>query len=40
MTRQLLRNHSSVRKYTGEIISKEKVIDLIETAQMADAQLF
>ena len=34
-TRQLLRSHTSVRKYTGEIIPRETVIDLIETAQMA-----
>lgn len=39
-TRQLLRSHSSVRKYTGEEISREKVIDLIETAQMAASSHF
>lgn len=39
-TRELLRNHSSVRKYTGEQISKETVIDLIETAQMAASSHF
>ena len=39
-TRQLLRNHSSVRKYTGEIIPRETVIDLIETAQMAASSHF
>ena len=39
-TRELLRSHSSVRKYTGEQISKETVIDLIETAQMAASSHF
>lgn len=40
MTKQLLRSHSSVRKYTGELLSKEIVIDLIETAQMAASSHF
>lgn len=40
MTRTLLRSHSSVRKYTGEQISRETVIDLIETAQMAASSHF
>lgn len=40
MTRELLRNHASVRKYTGEQIPKEKVIDMIETAQMAASSHF
>lgn len=39
-TRELLRSHSSVRKYTGEEISKETVVDLIETAQMAASSHF
>ena len=39
-TRELLRSHSSVRKYTGEQLSKETVIDLIETAQMAASSHF
>ncbi|WP_042470462.1 oxygen-insensitive NADPH nitroreductase [Bacillus ndiopicus] len=39
-TRELLRSHSSVRKYTGEQISRETVIDLIETAQMAASSHF
>ncbi|MBD8034123.1 oxygen-insensitive NADPH nitroreductase [Solibacillus merdavium] len=39
-TRELLRSHSSVRKYTGEVISKDTVIDLIETAQMAASSHF
>ena len=39
-TRQLLRNHSSVRKYTGEMIPRETAIDLIETAQMAASSHF
>ena len=39
-TRELLRSHSSVRKYTGDIISKDTVIDLIETAQMAASSHF
>nr|WP_106782425.1 oxygen-insensitive NADPH nitroreductase [Lysinibacillus timonensis] len=38
--RDLLRSHSSVRKYTGEQLSKETVIDLIETAQMAASSHF
>ena len=37
-TQELLRSHSSVRKYTGEEISRETVIELIETAQMAAAR--
>lgn len=39
-TKDLLRSHTSVRKYTGEEISKETVIDLIETAQMAASSHF
>lgn len=39
-TQQLLRSHSSVRKYTGEQISREKVVELIETAQMAASSHF
>ncbi|OBW53444.1 NADPH-dependent oxidoreductase [Solibacillus silvestris] len=39
-TKELLRSHTSVRKYTGEEISKETVIDLIETAQMAASSHF
>ena len=39
-TKELLRSHSSVRKYTGEEISRETVIDLIETAQMAASSHF
>ena len=39
-TRELLRSHTSVRKYTGEEISREQVIDLIETAQMAASSHF
>lgn len=39
-TKELLRSHSSVRKYTGEPISRETVIDLIETAQMAASSHF
>lgn len=39
-TRKLLRSHSSVRKYTGEVITKEIVVDLIETAQMAASSHF
>lgn len=39
-TRQLLRNHSSVRKYSGEIIPRETIIDLVETAQMAASSHF
>ena len=38
--KDLLRSHSSVRKYTGEQLSKETVIDLIETAQMAASSHF
>lgn len=40
MTRELLRSHSSVRKYTGEIIPREVVMDLVETAQMAASSHF
>jgi len=36
----LLRSHTSVRKYTGEAISKETVVDLIQTAQMAASSHF
>lgn len=32
--KDLLRDHTSVRKYTGEEIPRETVIDLIQTAQM------
>ena len=39
-TKELLRSHSSVRKYTGEEISRETVIDLIKTAQMAASSHF
>ncbi|ATP38814.1 oxygen-insensitive NADPH nitroreductase [Solibacillus sp. R5-41] len=39
-TREILRSHSSVRKYSGEQISKETIIDLIETAQMAASSHF
>lgn len=39
-TKDLLRSHSSVRKYTGEEIPRETVIDLIETAQMAASSHF
>lgn len=39
-TKELLRSHSSVRKYTGEEIPREKVIDMIETAQMAASSHF
>jgi FMN reductase (NADPH) len=39
-TKQLLRSHTSVRKYTGEEIPRETVIDLIETAQMAASSHF
>ncbi len=39
-TRELLRNHASVRKYTGEQIPRETVMDLIETAQMAASSHF
>ncbi len=40
MVKELLRSHTSVRKYTGEKISKETVQDLIETAQMAATSHF
>ncbi|MBK3495537.1 oxygen-insensitive NADPH nitroreductase [Viridibacillus sp. YIM B01967] len=40
MVKELLRSHSSVRKYTGELISKEVVVDLVETAQMAASSHF
>lgn len=40
VTKQLLRSHTSVRKYTGEPISRETVVDLIETAQMAASSHF
>lgn len=40
MVKELLRSHTSVRKYTGEIIPKEIVRDLIETAQMAASSHF
>ena len=39
-TKELLRSHSSVRKYTGEQLSRETVVDLIETAQMAASSHF
>ncbi|MER2191732.1 MAG: NADPH-dependent oxidoreductase [Solibacillus sp.] len=39
-TKELLRSHTSVRKYTGEEIPRETVIDLIETAQMAASSHF
>ena len=39
-TQELLRSHSSVRKYTGEEIPRETVIELIETAQMAASSHF
>ena len=38
--KELLRSHTSVRKYTGEEIPKEVVYDLIETAQMAATSHF
>ncbi|WAA12811.1 oxygen-insensitive NADPH nitroreductase [Fervidibacillus halotolerans] len=38
--KDLLRSHTSVRKYTGEEISREKVVELIETAQMAASSHF
>lgn len=38
--KELLRSHSSVRKYTGEPIPKEKVVELVETAQMAASSHF
>ncbi len=37
---KLLQSHSSVRKYTGEPISKETVVELIKTAQMAASSHF
>lgn len=37
---QQLRNHTSVRKYTGEEIPKEKVYEMLETAQMAATSHF
>ncbi|MGG0655680.1 NADPH-dependent oxidoreductase [Rummeliibacillus pycnus] len=40
MVKELLRSHTSVRKYTGETIPKEVVRDLIETAQMAASSHF
>ncbi|UQW97602.1 oxygen-insensitive NADPH nitroreductase [Rummeliibacillus sp. G93] len=40
MVKDLLRSHSSVRKYTGEEIPREVVRDLIETAQMAATSHF
>ncbi|GEK32853.1 NADPH-dependent oxidoreductase [Kurthia sibirica] len=36
----LQRNHTSVRKYTGEEIPKEVVYDLVQTAQMAATSHF
>lgn len=39
-TKELLRSHTSVRKYTGEIIPKEKVEEMIATAQMAASSHF
>lgn len=38
--KEVLRSHSSVRKYTGEQIPKEKVIELVKTAQMAASSHF
>ncbi|RHW35796.1 oxygen-insensitive NADPH nitroreductase [Lysinibacillus yapensis] len=38
--KDLLRSHTSVRKYTGEAIPKETVVDLIQTAQMAASSHF
>lgn len=38
--KDLLRSHTSVRKYTGEIIPKEKIAELIATAQMAASSHF
>jgi len=35
MVKELLRNHSSVRIYDGNPISKEIIEELIATAQMA-----
>lgn len=40
MVKELLRNHSSVRIYDGNPISKEIVEDLIATAQMAATSHF
>lgn len=40
MVKELLRNHSSVRIYDGQPISKEIVVDLVETAQMAATSHF
>ncbi len=38
--KELLRSHSSVRKYTGEQIPRETVVELIQTAQMAASSHF
>lgn len=38
--KDLLRSHTSVRKYTGEPIPKETVVDLVQTAQMAASSHF
>lgn len=38
--KDLLRSHVSVRKYTGEVIPKEKIEELIATAQMAASSHF
>ena len=38
--KEVLRNHSSVRKYTGEVITKDKIVELVETAQMAASSHF
>lgn len=38
--KDLLRSHTSVRKYTGEEIPKEVVYDLVQTAQMAATSHF
>lgn len=40
MVKELLRSHSSVRIYDGEQLSKETVVDLIETAQMVASSHF
>ena len=40
MVKELLRNHSSVRIYDGVQLSKDKVVDLITTAQMAATSHF
>lgn len=37
---KLLQSHSSVRKYSGESIPKETVIELVKTAQMAASSHF